>query len=32
MTEDTAKRSIDWLHGTGCRVLAFMGGDTPKTS
>lgn len=25
MTEDTAKRSIDWLHGTGCRVLAYMG-------
>jgi Radical SAM superfamily len=27
MTEDTAKRSIDWLHGTGCRVLAYMGGE-----
>jgi sulfatase maturation enzyme AslB (radical SAM superfamily) len=27
MTEGTAKRSIDWLHGTGCRVLAFMGGE-----
>ncbi len=27
MTEDVAKRSIDWLHGTGCRVLAFMGGE-----
>jgi sulfatase maturation enzyme AslB (radical SAM superfamily) len=27
MTEDTAKRSVDWLHGTGCRVLAFMGGE-----
>jgi MoaA/NifB/PqqE/SkfB family radical SAM enzyme len=25
MTEDTAKRSVDWLHSTGCRVLAFMG-------
>lgn len=25
--EDTAKRSIDWLHGTGCRVLAYMGGE-----
>jgi hypothetical protein len=27
MTEDTAKRPIDWLHGTGCRVLAYMGGE-----
>ena len=27
MTEDTAKRSIDWLHDTGCRVLALMGGE-----
>ena len=27
MTEDTAKRSVDWLYGTGCRVLAFMGGE-----
>jgi hypothetical protein len=27
MTEDTAKRSVDWLHSTGCRVLAFMGGE-----
>ena len=27
MTEDVAKRSIDWLHGTGNRVLAFMGGE-----
>ena len=26
MSEDTAKRSIDWLNGTGCRVLAYMGG------
>jgi hypothetical protein len=26
MNEDTAKRSIDWHHGTGCRVLAYMGG------
>ena len=25
MTEDTAKRSIDWLHGTGCRVLGVYG-------
>jgi MoaA/NifB/PqqE/SkfB family radical SAM enzyme len=27
MTEDTAKRAIDWLHETGCRVLALMGGE-----
>jgi MoaA/NifB/PqqE/SkfB family radical SAM enzyme len=27
MTEDIAKRSIDWLHETGCRVLALMGGE-----
>jgi MoaA/NifB/PqqE/SkfB family radical SAM enzyme len=27
MSEDTAKRSVDWLHGTGCRVLAYMGGE-----
>ena len=27
MTEDTAKRSIDWLHDSGCRVLALMGGE-----
>lgn len=27
MTEDTARRSIDWLHSTGCRVLAIMGGE-----
>jgi len=27
MTEDTAKRSIDWLYDTGCRVLALMGGE-----
>src|SRR5208283_691495 len=27
MNEDTAKRTIDWLHGTGCRVLALMGGE-----
>ncbi len=27
MTEDVAKRSIDWLHSTPCRVLAFMGGE-----
>lgn len=27
MTEDTAVRVIDWLHDTGCRVLALMGGE-----
>jgi MoaA/NifB/PqqE/SkfB family radical SAM enzyme len=27
MTEDTARCSIDWLHDTGCRVLALMGGE-----
>ncbi len=27
MTEDTARRSIDWLYDTGCRVLALMGGE-----
>jgi MoaA/NifB/PqqE/SkfB family radical SAM enzyme len=27
MTEDVAKRSIDWLHDNGCRVLALMGGE-----
>src|SRR5437588_11845475 len=27
MTEDTAKRSIDWLHSMGSRVLALMGGE-----
>ena len=27
MTEDVAKRSIDWLHDTRCRVLALMGGE-----
>jgi MoaA/NifB/PqqE/SkfB family radical SAM enzyme len=27
MTEDIAKRSIDWLHTTTCRVLALMGGE-----
>lgn len=27
MTEDIAKRSIDWLHGTSGRVLALMGGE-----
>ena len=27
MTEDVARRSIDWLHDHGCRVLAMMGGE-----
>jgi MoaA/NifB/PqqE/SkfB family radical SAM enzyme len=27
MTENVAKRSIDWLHSTTCRVLALMGGE-----
>src|SRR5262245_12107354 len=27
MNEDTAKRAIDWLHATTCRVLALMGGE-----
>jgi MoaA/NifB/PqqE/SkfB family radical SAM enzyme len=27
MTEDVARRSIDWLHDTGCRALALMGGE-----
>lgn len=28
MTEDVARRAIDWLHGeTTCRVLALMGGE-----
>jgi len=27
MTEDIAKRSIDWLRSTTCRVLALMGGE-----
>jgi MoaA/NifB/PqqE/SkfB family radical SAM enzyme len=27
MTEDTARRSIDWLEDIGCRVLALMGGE-----
>ena len=27
MSDDTAKRSIDWLHSVGCRVLALMGGE-----
>jgi MoaA/NifB/PqqE/SkfB family radical SAM enzyme len=27
MSEDVAKRSIDWLHSVGCRVTAIMGGE-----
>jgi len=27
MTEDVARRSIDFLHDHGCRVLALMGGE-----
>jgi len=27
MTEDVARRSIDWLKSTACRVLALMGGE-----
>ena len=27
MTEAVARRSIDWMEGTGCRVLALMGGE-----
>ncbi len=27
MTEDVARRTIDWLHDRGCRVLALMGGE-----
>jgi len=27
MTEDVARRSIDWLRAAGCRVLALMGGE-----
>lgn len=27
MTEDVARRSLDWLHDTGGRVLALMGGE-----
>ena len=27
MTEDTAMRAINWLHSTGGRVLALMGGE-----
>jgi MoaA/NifB/PqqE/SkfB family radical SAM enzyme len=27
MTEDTARRSLDWIHSLGGRVLALMGGE-----
>jgi MoaA/NifB/PqqE/SkfB family radical SAM enzyme len=27
MSEDVARRAIDWLHDQGCRVLALMGGE-----
>src|SRR6201987_1317959 len=27
MTEGVARRSIDWLHATGCRVWALRGGE-----
>ncbi len=27
MTEDVARRAIDWLYDNGCRVLALMGGE-----
>jgi MoaA/NifB/PqqE/SkfB family radical SAM enzyme len=27
MSEEIARRSIDWLHSTTCRVLALMGGE-----
>jgi MoaA/NifB/PqqE/SkfB family radical SAM enzyme len=27
MSEDTARRAIDWLHSVDCRVLALMGGE-----
>ena len=27
MSEDIARRSIDWLRSTTCRVLALMGGE-----
>jgi MoaA/NifB/PqqE/SkfB family radical SAM enzyme len=27
MDEDTARRVIDWLHATGCRVIGLMGGE-----
>jgi len=27
MTEDVTKRSVDFLHSVGCRVIAIMGGE-----
>jgi MoaA/NifB/PqqE/SkfB family radical SAM enzyme len=27
MTEEVARRSIDWLHDVGCRVVGLMGGE-----
>lgn len=27
MSDEVARRSIDWLHSTTCRVLALMGGE-----
>jgi len=27
MTMETARKAVDWLHSTGCRVLAYMGGE-----
>ena len=27
MTEDIARRSLDWLHDHGCRVVGLMGGE-----
>lgn len=27
MTEQVARASIDWLHSTGCRLIALMGGE-----
>jgi len=27
MTMEVARDAVDWLHSTGCRVLAYMGGE-----
>jgi MoaA/NifB/PqqE/SkfB family radical SAM enzyme len=27
MDEETARRTIDWLHATGCRAVGLMGGE-----
>ncbi len=32
MSEDTAKRSVDWLHGTGCRACRRTPGCCAPTS